>query len=82
MCITTMTDEELTNDDEDKMEKGEQGGGKAIHARYGNRVQAMTEKDLRRAEGRELRKVRGLRWEDHDAEINQTIEESYHCSRR
>ena len=29
MCITT-TDEELTNDDEDKMGKGEQGGGKAM----------------------------------------------------
>ena len=48
MCITTMTDEELTNDDEDTMGKGEQGGGKAIHARYGNRIQAMTEKELRR----------------------------------
>ena len=28
---------------------------------------------------RELRKIRGLRWKDHDARINQTIEESYHC---
>ena len=37
-----------TNDDEDKMGKGEQGGGKAIHARYGNRMQAMTEEELRR----------------------------------
>ena len=43
-----MTDEELTNDDEDKMGKGEQGGTKAIHARYGNRMQAMTEQELRR----------------------------------
>ena len=43
-----MTDEELTNDDENKMGKGEQGGNKAIHARYGNRIQAMTEKELRR----------------------------------
>ena len=34
MCTTTMTDEELANDDEDKMGKGEQGAGKAIHARY------------------------------------------------
>ena len=48
MCITTMTDEELTNDEEGKMGKAEQGGGKAIHARYGNRIQAMTEKELRR----------------------------------
>ena len=48
MCITTMTGEELTNDDEDKMGKGEQGGGKAIHARCGNIIQAMTEKELRR----------------------------------
>ena len=48
MCSTTMTDEELTNDDEDKIGKGEQGGSKAIHARYGNRIQAMTEKELRR----------------------------------
>ena len=47
MCITSMTDEELTNDDEDKMGKWEQGGSKAIHARYGNRIQAMTEKELR-----------------------------------
>ena len=30
------------------MGKEEQGGGKAIHARYGNRIQAMTEKELRR----------------------------------
>ena len=48
LCITTTTEEELTNDDEDKMGKGEQGGGKAIHARYGNIIQAMTEKELRR----------------------------------
>ena len=48
MCITTMTEEELTDDDENKMGKGEQGGGKAIHARYGNRIQAMTENELRR----------------------------------
>ena len=45
MCTTTVTDEELTNDDEGKMGKGEQGGGKAIHARYGNRIQAMTKKE-------------------------------------
>ena len=30
------------------MEKGEQSGDRAIHARYGNRMQAMTEKELRR----------------------------------
>ena len=30
------------------MEKGEQGGGRAIHARYGNRMQAMTEEELKR----------------------------------
>ena len=48
MCTTTMTDEELTHDDEDKMGKGEQGCSKAIHARYGNRIQAMTEEELRR----------------------------------
>ena len=48
MRITTMNDEGLTNDDEDKMEKWAQGGNKAIHARYGNRIQAMTEKELRR----------------------------------
>ena len=47
-CTTTITDDELINDDEDKMGKGEQGGCKAIHARYGNRIQAMTEKELRR----------------------------------
>ena len=81
MCITTMTDAELTNDDEVKMGKGEQGGSKAIHARYGNRIQSMTER-TETADGRELRKVRGLRWEDHDAKINQTIEESNHCPHR
>ena len=48
MCTTTITDDELTNDDGGKMDKGEQGGGKAIHARYGKRTQAMTEKELRR----------------------------------
>ena len=47
-CTTTITDDELINDDGCKMEKGEQGGGRAIHARYGNRMQAMTEKELRR----------------------------------
>ena len=45
---TTVTDDELINDDGGKMEKGEQGGGKEIHARYGNRMQAMTEEELRR----------------------------------
>ena len=43
-----ITDDELINDDEGKMEEGEQGGDRAIHARYGNRMQAMTEKELRR----------------------------------
>ena len=47
MCITTMTGEQLTNDDVENMGKGKQGGSKAIHARYGNRMQAMTEKELR-----------------------------------
>ena len=47
-CTTVITDDELINDDGDKMEEGEQGGDKAIHARYGNRMQAMTEKELRR----------------------------------
>ena len=47
-CTTVITDDELINDDEGKMEEGEQGGDKAIHARYGNRMQAMTEKELRR----------------------------------
>ena len=47
-CTTVITDDELINDDGDKMEEGEQGGGRAIHARYGNRMQAMTEKELRR----------------------------------
>ena len=42
-----MIDEELTNDDEDKMGKEEQCGGKAIHARYGIRIQAMAEKEVR-----------------------------------
>ena len=30
------------------MEEEEQGGDRAIHARYGNRMQAITEKELRR----------------------------------
>ena len=47
-CTTVITDDELINDDEGKMEEVEQGGDKAIHARYGNRMQAMTEKELRR----------------------------------
>ena len=47
-CTTVITDDELINDDGDKMEEGEQGGDRAIHARYGNRMQAMTEKELRR----------------------------------
>ena len=82
MCITTMTDEELTNDDEDKMGKEEQGGGKAIHARYGNRIQAMTEKELRR-----LMEENSGKYVVYDGKIMtprsiQTIEESYHCSHR
>ena len=47
-CTTVITDDELINDDEGKMEEGEQGGDRAIHARYGSRMQAMTEKELRR----------------------------------
>ena len=81
-CTTVITDDELINDDEGKMEEGEQGGDKAIHARYGNRMQAMTEKGAEGADGRELREIRGLRWKDHDTRINQTIEESHHCSHR
>ena len=54
MCIAAMTDEQLINYDEEKMGKGKQGGSKAIHARYGNGMQAMT------ADGRKLREVRGL----------------------
>ena len=46
-CATVITDDELINDDGGKMEKEEQGGDRAIHARYGNRMQAMTEKELR-----------------------------------
>ena len=48
MCNTTTIEDELTNDDGSKIEKGEQGGGKAIHARHGNKMQAMTEEKLRR----------------------------------
>ena len=47
-CTTVITDDELINGDEGKMEEGEQGGDRAIHARYGNRVQAITEEELRR----------------------------------
>ena len=47
-CTTVITDDELINDDEGEIEEGEQGGDRAIHARYGNRMQAMTEKELRR----------------------------------
>ena len=47
-CTTKITDDELINDDGIKMEKVEQGGGRAIHARYGHRMQAMTGKELRR----------------------------------
>ena len=47
-CTTVITDDELINDDGGEMEKREQGGGRAIHARDGNRMQAMTEKELRR----------------------------------
>ena len=45
MCTTTITDDELTNDDGCKMDKVKQGGGKAIHARCGNRMQAMTRRN-------------------------------------
>ena len=47
-CATMITDDKLINDDGDNMKEGEQGGDRAIHARYGNRMQAMTEKELRR----------------------------------
>ena len=47
-CTTVITDDELINDDEGEIEEGEQGGDRAIHARYGNRMQVMTEKELRR----------------------------------
>ena len=48
MCITMMTDEQSRNDDEGKMRQGTQGGNKAVYARYGNQMQAMTEQELRR----------------------------------
>ena len=46
-CTTVITDDEWINDYEGKMKDGEQGGDRAIHARYGNRMQAMTKKELR-----------------------------------
>ena len=61
------------------MEKGEQGGGRAIHARYGNRMQAMTEKELRRLMDKNSGKYVVYDAKDHDVRMNQTIEESYHC---
>ena len=51
MCIATMTDEQLINDDEETMGKGKQGGNKGIHARYGNRMQAITQQELRQLIG-------------------------------
>ena len=48
MCTTTIPDDELINDDGGKMEKGVQGRCRAIHPRCGNRMQAMTEEELRR----------------------------------
>ena len=58
MCIATMADEQLINDEE-KMGKRKQGGNRAIHARYGNRMQAITEQELRTIDRRKLGKVRG-----------------------
>ena len=48
MCITMMTDEQSSNDDEGKVRQGNQGGNKAIYARCGNKMQAMTEQELMR----------------------------------
>ena len=82
MCITTTTDEELTNDDEDKMGKG---GARRQQSNPCKIWKQNTSNDRERtgtANGRKLRKVRGPRWEDHDAKINQTVEESYHCPHR
>ena len=81
-CATVITDDELINDNGGKMEEGEQGDDRAIHARYGNRMQAITEKGTDTDNGRELRQVRSLRWNDHNTRINQTIEESYLCPHR
>ena len=59
MCIATMTDEQLINDDEEKMGKGKQGGNKAIHARYGNRMQVNNRARTETIDRRKLGKVRG-----------------------
>ena len=61
------------------MEKGEQGGGREIHARNGHRMQAMTEEELRR-----LMQENSGKYVVYDGKIMtpgsiKTIEESYHC---
>ena len=63
-----MTDEQLINDDDGK-EKARRQQSNPCKTWKQN-----TSNDRERtetADGRELRKVRGLRWEDHDAKINQ-----------
>ena len=77
-CTTVITDDELINDDEDKMEEEEQSNPCKIWKQNASNDRKGTQA----ANGRELRKVRGLRWKDHNTRINQTIEESYHCPHR
>ena len=72
-CTTVITDDELINDDEGKMEEREQGGNRAIHARYGNRMQAMTEKELRRLMEVNSGKIRGLLWKDQQRRNNKLL---------
>ena len=82
MCTTTMTDEQLINDDEEKLEeekaRRQQCNPCKIRKQNASNNRTRTETTDRR----KLGKVRGSRWEDHDARDDQKIEESYHCPHR
>ena len=74
-CTTVITDDELINDDGGKMEKGEARGRQSNPCKIWKQNARNNREGTETTDGRELRKVRGLRWKDHNTRINQTIEE-------
>ena len=81
-CTTVITDDELINDDEGKMEEGRARRRQSSPCKIWKPNASNDRKGAAAANGRELRKIRGLRWKDHNTRINQTIEGSYHCPHR
>ena len=72
----------MTDEEKKRQEEQGQGGSKEIYARYGNRMQAMTEQGFEALGRRKHREMHSPQRESHNARNNQAIEKSCHCPHR